>query len=113
VQDLCGLTMLSRHAVEALEDNRYEELPQPVFVRGYYRKCAKTLDIDADRLLRAYAASGGASAVATSAPAGGRIRVVPADVTPTRRRSFGFVLLILILIVAGLAGYLYWTQNFR
>lgn len=113
VADLCGLTMLSRRAVEALEDNRFDELPQPVFVRGYYRKCAKLLELDSERLLNAYASSGGARVGVTPAPAGGRIRVVPADVTPTRRRSFGFVLLILILIVAGLAGYLYWSQNMR
>lgn len=114
VEELCGLTMLSRRTVEALEDNRFETLPQPVFVRGYYRKCAKILDIDGDRLLQAYAASGGAYAVTTtSTAAGGPIRVVPADVTPARRRSFGFVLLILILIVVGLAGYLYWSGNFR
>src|SRR5699024_9302040 len=52
--DLCGLTMLPKRTVEALEDDDFEVLAQPVFVRGYYRKCAKVLEIDPEPLLTAY-----------------------------------------------------------
>lgn len=111
VSDLCAQTMLSKHTVEALEDDRFEELSQPVFVRGYYRKCAKVLDIDAERLLAAYAASGSAHVPVTQQSFGTPIQVVSSEVTSEKRRSFGLVFLIFILIVVGVAGYLYWSQN--
>src|SRR5699024_1746130 len=114
--DLCGLTMLPKHTVEALEDDDFEALAQPVFVRGYYRKCAKVLEIDAEPLLAAYTAAGGARAAAApqqslGASGGASVKVMPADVTPRKRLSFGFVLLILILIVAVIAGYMYWSDS--
>src|SRR5690625_4149762 len=51
VADLCAQTMLSKRTIEALEDNSFEALSQPVFARGYYRKCAKVLGMDADALM--------------------------------------------------------------
>lgn len=115
VADLCGLTMLPKHTVEALEDDDFDALTQPVFVRGYYRKCAKVLDIDAEPLLAAYAAAGGPRAAATPqqplGTSGASVKVMPADVTPRKRRSFGFFLLILILVVAAIAGYMYWSDS--
>src|SRR5699024_3507737 len=91
VADLCAQTMLSKHTVEALEDNRFEDLSQPVFARGYYRKCGKVLDMDADALMAAYAASGGARTATTADAIASPVHIVPADVTPDRRRTFGTV----------------------
>lgn len=113
VAEVCAQTMLATHTVEALEDDRFNELSQPVFVRGYYRKCAKILDVDIDQILRAYAVSGGSRVAVTHDSLGTPIQVVPADVTPAKRRPFGFILLILIAIVVAVAGYLYWSQSIR
>src|SRR5699024_10506222 len=68
------------------------------------------LDIDADALMAAYASSGGARRAATPAPIVG-VNVVPADVTPDRRRTFGAFFLILILLVAAFAAYLFWSER--
>lgn len=110
VADLCAQTLLSRQTIEALEDNRFEQLSQPVFARGYYRKCAKVLDMDADALMAAYAASGGARLTTREAPILG-VNVVPADVTPDRRRTFGAFFLMLILVIAAFAVYLFWAER--
>ena len=110
IADMCGQTMLSRRTMEALEDNRFDELSQPVFVRGYYRKCAKVLDLDAEALLAAYDAYGGARLASAPAIVHG-VNVVPTDVTPDRRRTFGAVFMIAILLIIGFAGYLFWSES--
>jgi cytoskeleton protein RodZ len=47
-------TKLARSTLEALERDDYRALLEPVYVRGYYRKCAKVLEIDEERLIAAY-----------------------------------------------------------
>jgi cytoskeleton protein RodZ len=41
--------------VEAMEENRFEDLGAPVFARGHLRKYARLLEVDSDRLMQAYA----------------------------------------------------------
>lgn len=110
IPDLSSHTMLSRHTLEALEDDRFEQLAQPVFARGYYRKCAKVLEMNADALLAAYAAVGGARSVSQPEPVT-PVDIVPADVTPDRRRSFGTIFGVIILLIAVLAIYLFWAGS--
>lgn len=45
---------LSLRAVEAIEVNDYENLPAPVFTRGYIRAYAKLLELDPDPLVARY-----------------------------------------------------------
>lgn len=111
VADLCAQTMLSQRTVEALEDNRFEQLSQPVFARGYYRKCAKVLGMDTDALMSAYAASGGAQTATAVDAIATPVHIVPADVTPDRRRTFGTIFLVLILLIAAFAVYLFWAAS--
>lgn len=55
VDDLAAHTKLARATVEALERDDFGALLEPVYVRGYYRKCAKVLNLDEKALLDAYA----------------------------------------------------------
>ena len=52
--ELAAQTKLPRHTVEALERDDYETLNEPVYIRGYYRKCAKVLGLADKELLDAY-----------------------------------------------------------
>lgn len=54
LDELAGLTKLSYHALEAMERDDYNALLEPVYVRGYYRKCAKVLNLPEQALLDAY-----------------------------------------------------------
>src|SRR3546814_19816877 len=54
VDDLAGQTKLARTTVEALERDDFGALLEPVYVRGYYRKCAKVLGVDEKALIEAY-----------------------------------------------------------
>src|SRR5688572_3905148 len=53
IADLAGQTRLSRAVLEALEKNDFGNLAMPVYVRGYFRKCAHVLNLPEDRLLQA------------------------------------------------------------
>ena len=54
LDDLAGVTKLSYNKLEALERDDYSALLEPVYVRGYYRKCAKVLNLSEKALLDAY-----------------------------------------------------------
>jgi cytoskeleton protein RodZ len=51
VQQVAEKLFLDVHVVEKLEANNYEDLPQPIFVRGYMRNYAKLLDIPQESIL--------------------------------------------------------------
>lgn len=55
VAEVAGMLRLSSAMIEALEQDRYGELPPPAFVRGYLRSYAELLHLPADEVLRAYA----------------------------------------------------------
>ena len=52
--ELAGLTKLAPATLEALERDDFSVLNEPVYVRGYYRKCAKALSMSEQELLSAY-----------------------------------------------------------
>jgi len=45
---------LSAATLQALESNRYEDLPEPIFVRGYLRAYARLLEMDAEVFVAEY-----------------------------------------------------------
>lgn len=55
VDDMVAHTKLSRATLVALERDDAQAL-EPVYIRGYYRKCAKVLELSEDRLIAAYQA---------------------------------------------------------
>lgn len=54
LEELASRTRLARHTLEALENDAFDQLLEPVYVRGYYRKCASTLGIPEQPLIAAY-----------------------------------------------------------
>ena len=92
-------------AIEALEQDRYQDLPSPVFVVGYLRNYARLLGMDPTPLLTAYRA-------ANPAPAQ---PVPPRIPTPPRREiGSGHILmrLISLAVLAAVIGMLVlWWQS--
>ncbi|HET7314676.1 helix-turn-helix domain-containing protein [Salinisphaera sp.] len=103
IDDLCAQTKLNARTVEALEDNDFGALSQPVFARGYYRQCAKVLDLDVDRLMAAYTAIAGETPRPRIDHGAAGAGVIPREVTPSRGFRFRrlFLLLIIIVVVIG------------
>lgn len=54
IEDLASQIKLARHTLEALERDDFSQLLEPVYVRGYYRKCAKVLNLSENELIDAY-----------------------------------------------------------
>lgn len=54
LEDLAAQTKLARGTLDALERDDFSSLLEPVYVRGYYRKCAKVLDVPEKGLIEAY-----------------------------------------------------------
>ncbi|MBA4284806.1 MAG: hypothetical protein C0434_04670 [Xanthomonadaceae bacterium] len=54
IEELATLTRLTRATLEALERDDFSNLTEAVYVRGYYRKCAKVLNLPEAELIAAY-----------------------------------------------------------
>lgn len=106
LEDLAGQIKLSRSTLDALERDDFAHLGQPVYVRGYYRKCAKILPLSEQELLAGYEAR-----VAPSAPqalrriplAGG----VSSGAVPGQQRQ----LMVAVIAVGVVIGLLYWLAR--
>lgn len=103
-----GLTRIRAAYLQALEEERFDRLPGPVYVKGFLRIYSAALGLDPDRLLQAYPAD-------LQAPAQSIIGATAVDVPirPTATRSplrrigtvAGIVLLAGFLVV-GVFAYL-------
>lgn len=54
IQNVADKLYLDNGVIQALENDRYEALPPPIFVRGYLRGYAKILEVPATSLLEKY-----------------------------------------------------------
>lgn len=54
VKELAAITRISPRLVESLENDRYDDLPAEVFVRGFLRNCARELELDPDHVIALY-----------------------------------------------------------
>ena len=54
LEEIAGATKIHIRFLQALEDNRFEEMPGEVFVKGYLKSYAKAIGYDVEDLLRAY-----------------------------------------------------------
>ncbi|OOG20790.1 hypothetical protein B1C78_16885 [Thioalkalivibrio denitrificans] len=57
-RDLADRLHLNQSIVEHLEEDRFDDLPEPAYVRGYLRACARALELDPEPLIEAYDAQG-------------------------------------------------------
>jgi cytoskeleton protein RodZ len=51
IEELSSTTRIPRRTLESLEDDRFEDLPSGVFVRGFIKAYASVVDIDAREVL--------------------------------------------------------------
>lgn len=105
--ELAAQLHLARGVLEALEHDQFERLSEPVYARGYYRKCAKALVLPEQELLAAYE-----SRVQPKAPAVAPLKIPLAGGTqPPRRTTTPRSLLLLLLIAAAVgAGIWLWQR---
>lgn len=99
-QQVSELTRLRRHMIEALEEEAWELLPPPVFVRGFVRSYAKALGLDEKKFLDLYDEI---TPIESRAP-----KLMPRP----RKKKRGPLLLIIVLFFV-VAGILYAWHGYR
>jgi len=99
LDELAAQTKLARTTLDALERDDYGSLLEPVYVRGYYRKCAKVLNLPEQQLLLAYAAR--VTPKSPQAPA--KLRLGTGADMGGGRSWRGLLGIILIVAIAGTA----------
>jgi len=103
--DLEVMTRIRRRYLEALEEERFEVLPPPVFVKGYLKVIAKALGLEEGLLIQAYAQ-------ASQPPPPPELVKVPIEPatppSPWRRAAFFVTLLTFLLLTA--VGYYAFTE---
>lgn len=107
VDDLAAQTRLARATVEALERDDFGALLEPVYVRGYYRKCAKVLGVDEKPLIEAYA-----SRVAQRAPqAPTKLRLASGSELGSSSRLPVAMALLFVIIAVVVCAFLWWVRG--
>ncbi len=115
LEQLAAATKIPKGQLALLEADRYEELPAPVFVKGFLRCCARALKVEEEVMLgllyerereqlRSRRRDSGASPVGTSpasSPARGGLwsRLIGLRV-PSSLRSIALVVAIVLVIIA-------------
>jgi len=104
--DVARQLKLSVWQVEALESGRFEQLPGPIFVRGFIRNYARLLKIDPNELLRALG-----DRIPQSAP---RTAAAPSPDIPfpvASRQRWPALAAVVAVVVGLLAAYeFYWNE---
>src|SRR3546814_14083788 len=107
VDDLAGQTKLARTTVEALERDDFGALLEPVYVRGYYRKCAKVLGVDEKALIEAYS-----SRVAQRVPqAPTKLRLASGSELGASSRLPMAMAMLFVIIANVVCAFLWWVRG--
>jgi len=106
LEDFAAQTKLAVATLQALEADDFAALLEPVYVRGYYRKCARLLGLSEEGLIAAYNARVKQAQPQTPA----RIRLSAGSVEG--RSGLGRVLgLVIMAIIIGLLAYLWFMRS--
>jgi cytoskeleton protein RodZ len=103
LEDVEQATHIRRAFIQALEEDRYDDLPGTVYARGFIRNYARLLQLDAEELLRDFE-----KATGTSAPIVPQILDEPL-IRPSRTGqiivTLGIILLIAVIAFGAWYGY--------
>lgn len=105
LQNVAAQLHLETRIIESLERDDYDNLPDPIYVRGYIRGYAKLVNVNADDLIALYDADG-----ATEAP-----EIIPevkhssqtnSGDKPVKAFTYLLTLLLVVLVIT------WWQSNF-
>jgi cytoskeleton protein RodZ len=110
VEEIMDATRISRRNIVAIENGDEDDLPHPVYAKGFLRSYARVLGLDseelADRLSEAYSPEEAEEDEPLTAREGETIRQPP---EPARRSSWVVILVVVVLL--GVLGWLVWMMN--
>jgi len=56
LEEIAATTKINEHHLRAIESNRYDQLPPPVYLRGFLKQIAKCLSLDGGHVADSYTA---------------------------------------------------------
>ncbi len=98
-EDVFQVTRLRPSIVKALEDEAWEELPSPVFIRGFIKSYAHALGIDESEALALYD---------KHAP---RVPSEPEPLMKTPKRAIPWGIIVILVIAAGILFFFFWKDK--
>lgn len=104
--DLALRLRLETKVIKALERDDFENLPAPMFIKGYIRSIASHLDIDAAPILDAYAAHAPLDSPTFADFASGAPVQIGVDSTIVKVVTYGLCTTLILLIV------MWWRSNY-
>jgi cytoskeleton protein RodZ len=108
VEDVAQQLRMSRHQINALEEDNFSVLSSPAFVRGFIRNYARLLKLPADSLVAAY------KAMQPEDSASVAIRLQSENITivnNSRRTMMMYLLASVLVVVVGISWWAY--QDWR
>ncbi len=109
--EVAALLRLPKESYAALEDERYEQLKGPVYVRGYFRIAAKELQLSSDALVAAYDLQFAAAQALAGPP--GHYAPITTQPSAAAARHRGGALLAASVAAALVAALAWWWQSER
>lgn len=103
-KDVANQLRLSNETIVALEEDRYDALPAPIFVRGYLRNYASVLKLPGDELVDGYSKYVGVEPPQRLVSADSRRQVGSGD------RRMRYATAVIVLVLAGLVA-IWWYNN--
>jgi len=108
LQEVAQATRIGPRFLEALESERWQDLPGGVFNRGFLRSIARYLGLDEEALVAEYAqATNDHPQLAEWATSSGDGRAAP---RARGGRRLAFLTTLLVIVAAGAGGWWGWTQ---
>jgi len=115
LRDIADRTKISLRYLEAMEDDRFDLLPAPIFAKGFLREYARYVGLSPDEVVNHYlsvqqAGAGEEDPVKKDATLAGQR---PNRPKPVRNWTYGLSLLLAVLILIGVVAALAWYARHR
>ncbi len=106
LEEISDVTKISKTYLKALEEERFDVLPAPVFAKGFLREYARYVGLDPDEVVNSYL-----SALTVEEP-----EVGPPQGQPQGRSSFewmiGVILAVALLVLVAVIGFAgFWAER--
>jgi cytoskeleton protein RodZ len=114
LRDIADRTKISLRYLEAMEDDRFDLLPAPIFAKGFLREYARYVGLSPDEVVNHYLAVQQQESPEEDGVKKDQTLVNrPHRVKPVRSWTYGLFLAVAVLVLIGLIWGLVWYNNHR
>lgn len=111
LREIADSSKISLRYLEALESDRFEVLPAPVFTRGFLREYARVVGLDPDEVVNLYLVVARGREAESAAPAGAESAAERPRSSGPSALGYGLLLLLAVAVFLGLAALFSWWSG--